>query len=47
MAEDFTAEQVARGRALRRAQVPWLLGGRAVALALTLVVGLTPAGPAW
>ncbi|GAA2781869.1 hypothetical protein GCM10010441_03490 [Kitasatospora paracochleata] len=44
MAEDFTAEQVARGRALRRAQVPWLLGGRAVALALTLVVGLTPAG---
>ncbi|MFD0530255.1 hypothetical protein ACFQ1I_31885 [Kitasatospora arboriphila] len=41
---DFTPEQTARGRALRRAQVPWLLGGALTALALTLVLGLTPAG---
>ncbi|WP_030266618.1 M48 family metalloprotease [Streptomyces sp. NRRL B-24484] len=41
---DFTPEQVARGRALRRAQVPWVLGGALTALALTLVLGLTPAG---
>ncbi|PBC77245.1 STE24 endopeptidase [Streptomyces sp. TLI_235] len=43
---DFTPEQVARGRALRRSQVPWLLGGALTALALTLVLGLTPAGAA-
>ncbi|WP_371499982.1 M48 family metalloprotease [Kitasatospora sp. NBC_00374] len=42
--DDFTPEQVARGRALRRAQVPWLLAGRLAALALSLVLGLTPAG---
>ncbi|MDH6578444.1 M48 family metalloprotease [Kitasatospora sp. MAP5-34] len=42
--DDFTPEQVARGRALRRAQVPWALGGRAAGLLLTLVLGLTPAG---
>ncbi|WP_329578654.1 M48 family metalloprotease [Kitasatospora sp. NBC_01250] len=41
---DFTPEQLARGRALRRAQVPWVLGGRLVSLAVTLVLGLTPAG---
>ncbi|MFE0458368.1 M48 family metalloprotease [Kitasatospora sp. NPDC058965] len=43
-APDFTPEQLARGRALRRAQLPWVLGGRAAGLALTLVLGLTPAG---
>ncbi|MFF7634826.1 M48 family metalloprotease [Kitasatospora sp. NPDC008050] len=41
---DFTPEQLARGRGLRRAQVPWVLGGRLVGLAVTLVLGLTPAG---
>ncbi len=41
---DFTAEQVARGRALRRAQWPPLLAGRLAALALTLGLGLSPAG---
>ncbi|MDH6113860.1 STE24 endopeptidase [Kitasatospora sp. MAP12-15] len=41
---DFTPEQLARGRALRRAQVPWLLGGRAAALALSLLLGLTSVG---
>ncbi|MDH6137689.1 STE24 endopeptidase [Kitasatospora sp. MAA4] len=41
---DFTPEQLARGRALRRAQVPWVLGGRAAGLALSLLLGLTPAG---
>ncbi|MEU6170619.1 M48 family metalloprotease [Streptantibioticus parmotrematis] len=43
---DFTAEQIARGRALRRAQWPWLLTERALVLALLLVLGLTPAGAA-
>ncbi|GAA1404961.1 hypothetical protein GCM10009639_51420 [Kitasatospora putterlickiae] len=41
---DFTPAQRARGRALRRAQLPWALGGRITGLALTLVLGLTPAG---
>ncbi len=41
---DFTPEQLARGRALRRAQVPWVLGGRAAGLGLSLLLGLTPAG---
>src|SRR5437899_5132469 len=41
---DFTPEQVARGRALRRAQVPWVLGGQAAGLLLTLALGLTHAG---
>ncbi|MFI9272937.1 M48 family metalloprotease [Kitasatospora sp. NPDC052896] len=41
---DFTPEQLARGRALRRAQLPWALGGRVAGLALTLLLGLTPAG---
>ncbi|WP_232247277.1 M48 family metalloprotease [Kitasatospora azatica] len=41
---DFTPEQLARGRALRRAQLPWALGGRVAGLALSLVLGLTPAG---
>ncbi|GAA1949704.1 M48 family metalloprotease [Kitasatospora viridis] len=44
--DDFTAEQLARGRALRQAQVPWVLGGRLAGLALSLVLGLTPAGAA-
>ncbi len=44
--DDFSPEQVARGRALRRAQTPWLLAARTTALALALVLGLTPAG-AW
>ncbi|MER6361926.1 M48 family metalloprotease [Kitasatospora sp. NPDC001527] len=43
-APDFTPAQRARGRALRRAQLPWALGGRLTGLALTLVLGLTPAG---
>ncbi|GAA0697512.1 hypothetical protein GCM10010193_60550 [Kitasatospora atroaurantiaca] len=42
--DDFTPEQIARGRALRRAQVPWALGGRLAGLALTLALGFTPAG---
>jgi STE24 endopeptidase len=41
---DFSAEEIARGRALRRAQWPPLLAGRAAAFALLLVLGLTPAG---
>jgi STE24 endopeptidase len=41
---DFTPEEIARGRALRRAQLPWSLGSRATGLALLLVLGLTPAG---
>ncbi|MDJ0341136.1 M48 family metallopeptidase [Streptomyces sp. H10-C2] len=42
--EDFTPEEIARGRALRRAQWPPALAGRAAALALLLGLGLTPAG---
>ncbi|MFB7664695.1 M48 family metallopeptidase [Kitasatospora sp. NPDC056138] len=42
--DDFTPEQVARGRALRRAQLPWALGGRIAGLLCTLALGLTPAG---
>lgn len=45
-AEDFTAEEIARGRALRRAQWPPLLAGWAVSTVLLLVLGLTPAGAA-
>ncbi|MFF2656147.1 M48 family metalloprotease [Kitasatospora sp. NPDC058032] len=43
-APDFTPAQRARGRALRRSQLPWALGGRLTGLALTLALGLTPAG---
>ncbi|MET8624027.1 M48 family metalloprotease [Kitasatospora sp. NPDC004669] len=43
---DFSPAQRARGRALRRAQLPWALGGRLAGLALTLLLGLTPAGAA-
>ncbi|MEE1787635.1 M48 family metalloprotease [Streptomyces sp. SP17BM10] len=42
--DDFTPAERARGRSLRRAQLPWALGGRLAGLALTLVLGLTPAG---
>ncbi len=42
----FSPAEVARGRALRRAQWPPLLAGRAVALALPLALGLTHAGAA-
>ncbi|MFD8708298.1 M48 family metalloprotease [Kitasatospora sp. NPDC059648] len=42
----FTPAERARGRALRRAQLPWSLGGRLSGLALTMVLGLTPAGAA-
>ncbi|GAA1135719.1 STE24 endopeptidase [Kitasatospora gansuensis] len=42
--DDFTPEQVARGRALRRAQLPWALGARAAGLLPLLLLGLTPAG---
>jgi STE24 endopeptidase len=41
---DFTPEQAARGRALRRAQAPWLLAARLASLALLLALGLTHAG---
>ncbi|WP_407914318.1 M48 family metalloprotease [Kitasatospora sp. NE20-6] len=41
---DFTPAEVARGKALRRAQTPWALGGALATGALTLVLGLTPAG---
>ncbi|MFJ9691156.1 M48 family metalloprotease [Kitasatospora sp. NPDC101183] len=41
---DFTPAERARGRALRRAQVPWVLAARLAGLALTLALGLTPAG---
>ncbi|MFJ9950406.1 M48 family metalloprotease [Kitasatospora sp. NPDC091207] len=43
-APDFTPDQRARGRALRRAQLPWALGGRLAGLGLTLLLGLTAAG---
>lgn len=43
---DFTPEESARGRALRRAQLPFLLGGRLAGLALLLALALTPAGAA-
>ncbi len=42
--EDFTTEESERGRALRRAQWPPSLAGRAVSAALLLALGLTPAG---
>ena len=41
---DFTPAERARGRALRRAQSPWALGGRLAGLGLSLLLGLTPAG---
>ncbi|MFJ5233794.1 M48 family metalloprotease [Kitasatospora sp. NPDC088391] len=41
---DFTAEELARGRALRRARLPWLLGGQAAALLLAAALGFTGAG---
>ncbi|AUG80241.1 peptidase M48 [Kitasatospora sp. MMS16-BH015] len=41
---DFTPAEVARGRALRRAQLPWVLGGRIAGLVLTVALGFTPAG---
>ncbi|GGO81991.1 M48 family metallopeptidase [Wenjunlia tyrosinilytica] len=41
---DFTAEEIERGRALRRAQTPPALAGRVAGLALALGLGLTPAG---
>jgi STE24 endopeptidase len=44
--DDFTPEQIARGRALRRAQFPPAVAGRAAGLALLLALGLTPGG-AW
>ena len=43
-AEDFTPAERARGRALRRAQSPWVLGGRLAGLGLTLLLGFTSAG---
>ncbi|MFD8482187.1 M48 family metallopeptidase [Kitasatospora sp. NPDC059673] len=41
---DFTPQEVARGRALRRAQLPWALGGQLASLALSAVLGFTAAG---
>lgn len=43
---DFTAEELARGRALRRAQLPWALGGRFAGLAVTAALGFSGAGAA-
>lgn len=43
---DFSAAEIVRGQALRRAQTPPALAGRCTALAVLLVLGLTPAG-AW
>ncbi|MDF9812702.1 M48 family metallopeptidase [Streptomyces sp. SPB162] len=45
-AEDFTPEEVERGRALRRGQWPPVLAGRFASLLLLLALGLTPAGAA-
>ncbi|WP_084704418.1 M48 family metalloprotease [Phaeacidiphilus oryzae] len=42
---DFTPEQTARARALRRAAVPVALGGRTAGLALSALLGFTGAGP--
>ncbi|WP_404868611.1 M48 family metallopeptidase [Kitasatospora griseola] len=41
---DFTPQELARGRALRRAQLPWALGGQLASLALSAVLGFTAAG---
>lgn len=41
---DFTPEEIARGRALRRGQWPPALAGRLASLLLLLALGLTPAG---
>ncbi len=41
---DFTGEEIARGRSLRRQLVPTALAGSAVSLVLTLALGLTPGG---
>ncbi|RAJ44136.1 STE24 endopeptidase [Kitasatospora sp. SolWspMP-SS2h] len=41
---DFTPGELARGRALRRARLPWALGGQAAGLALSAVLGFTAAG---
>ena len=43
-AEDFTQEQIERGRALLKAQWPPVLAGRCAELLLLAVLGLTPAG---
>jgi STE24 endopeptidase len=43
-AGDFTAEQIARGRALRRGVLPVVAGASAVSLALLLGLGLTSGG---
>ncbi|MFJ6213890.1 M48 family metalloprotease [Streptomyces sp. NPDC092296] len=40
----FTAEEVARGKALRRAQTPWALAGRLVGLGVTAGLGFSAAG---
>ncbi len=41
---DFTPPELARGRALRRARLPWLLGGQLASLALSAVLGFSAAG---
>ncbi|WP_405580555.1 M48 family metalloprotease [Streptomyces sp. NBC_01190] len=43
-AADFTPEQIARGRALRRGVLPVAAGSSAVSLALPLALGLTSGG---
>jgi STE24 endopeptidase len=41
---DFTPEQIGREKAFHRALRPWSLTGMAVALAVTIALGLTPLG---
>ncbi|MFK0194650.1 M48 family metallopeptidase [Kitasatospora sp. NPDC090308] len=41
---DFTPGELARGRALRRARLPWALGGQVAGLVLSVVLGFTAAG---
>ncbi|WP_030459298.1 M48 family metalloprotease [Kitasatospora sp. NRRL B-11411] len=41
---DFTPSELARGRALRRARLPWVLGGQLASLGLSAVLGFSAAG---
>ncbi|MFJ5885343.1 M48 family metalloprotease [Kitasatospora cineracea] len=41
---DFTPSELARGRALRRARLPWALGGQSASLVLSAVLGFSAAG---
>ncbi|RPE32078.1 M48 family metalloprotease [Kitasatospora cineracea] len=41
---DFTPSELARGRALRRARLPWVLGGQLASLGLSAALGFSAAG---